>query len=209
MDVTTPRLLRVAYASDTDTGSDTAPAATPDADGRGWRLNSVRWSGDPLDAENDAFKGLSAAIEAECGPWNAAARRLVKDYFAWVDASVEAARTELEARLAPYRGLFGYRDFRFSAPRPLPRAHLPISGHAAERVDVAFFPGGGRCVAFVGRGTMSPRRDAERRAALTRAGVAVLDITGSEDFAAILRTGEPFWAGEVLPCGPLLPRVSF
>lgn len=203
------RSMIVPYAADTP--AQAALRADIDVSGRGWRLNSAPMAGDPVMAEGDVFGAVAARTADACGPWNMADKRLVARYFTWVDESVEAARAQIEPQLAALRGLFSYRDFRFSAPRPLPRAHLPLgdatAGHVA--VEIAFLPGNGRILALLGRGRVTPRREAERRERLLAAGIEIIEI-GQADEALFVRLTAPapsFWAGEVLPCGPLRPAV--
>lgn len=209
MDTTMTGPMIVPYAA--DTLAQATCRATVDVAGRGWRINSAPLGGDPVMADGDVFAAVGAQITEECGPWNMAAQRVVARYFAWIDESVEAARADIEPQLAVYRGLFSYRDFRFSAPRPLPRAYLPLEGENAGdvEVEIAFLPGDGRIVALLGRGRMTLRRENERRERLVASGVEIVAIeqAGAEMFARLAAPQRPFWAGEVLPCGPLRPAM--
>ncbi|MFC7398330.1 hypothetical protein ACFQU1_14115 [Chelatococcus sp. GCM10030263] len=194
------------------------PCAVVEVAGRGWRLNSARMEAQPAQVGEDVFAALRGEVEAGTGPWDQAGKRLIASYFDWVERIVEADRIEIEEKLAPYQGLFSYRDFRFSAPRPLPRAHLlapadpgkPAGREDFIRVDMAFFPGRGRIVALTSSRELTPRKNAERRARLTGAGIELhaLETAGSDDalFAAIVGA-EPFWTGDALPCSPLRPAV--
>jgi hypothetical protein len=194
------------------------PCAVVDPAGRGWRLNSARIEAQPTQVGEDVFAALRGEVEAGTGPWDQAGKRLIARYFDWVDMIVEDSRAEIEEKLAPYQGLFSHRDFRFSAPRPLPRAHLlapadpdkPAGRDDFIRVDIAFFPGRGRIVALTSSRELTPRKNAERRARLAGAGIELhaLETAGSDDalFAAIVGA-EPFWRGDALPGGPLRPAV--
>jgi hypothetical protein len=194
------------------------PCAMVDVAGRGWRLNSARIEAQPAQVGEDVFAALRGEVEAGTGPWDQAGKRLIARYFDWIEKIVEDSRTQIEEKLALYQGLFSYRDYRFSAPRPLPRAHLlapvdpekPAGRDDFVRVDMAFFPGRGRTIALISSRELTPRKTAERRARLTGAGIELhaLDMAGSDDalFAAIAGA-EPFWMGDALPCGPLRPAV--
>ena len=65
----------------------------------------------------DYLKGL-------CRPWDNLAAGFVDTYFRVLSEVVDEHRNALAERLAPYAGLYDYRDWLFSAPKPLPRAHL-------------------------------------------------------------------------------------
>jgi hypothetical protein len=95
----------------------------------------------------DYLKGL-------CRPWDKVATQFLDAYCAFVSGLIEEQREALAARLEPYAGLYKPSDWFFSAPKPLPRAHLhaPQEGHARSatgaidaagfvRVDFAFWLG--------------------------------------------------------------------
>jgi len=143
-------------------------------------------------------------------------------YFRFLSDVIEEQRDDLAARLAPYAGLYDYRDWLFSAPKPLPRAHLhaPQDGAAAGapfgaadfvRVDFAFWLGD-RLVAVQSAGSaLTPKKAREQTDRLRLAGVEVVpfspgDLAGGkarEFFGRILGSlAQSFWNGDVLPAGP-------
>lgn len=181
---------------------------------KGLRLNSA--ATDAPAGVKDDFAAVAEWTASLCGVWDGAARRAVAHYFQAVEDAVEARRDELTGRLARYEGLFDYSDFRFSAPRPLPRAHLfapPGDGRAGTvgdfvRVDLAWFPGAGRVTALLSRTATAPplRRTDTRIERLKAAGVEVgwlEDFSTAASFDGMLApmAGGSFLDGEILPCG--------
>jgi hypothetical protein len=164
---------------------------------------------------HDYLKGL-------CRPWDNLATQFLDAYFRFLSEVIEEQRDALAERLAPYAGLYDYRDWLFSAPKPLPRAHLhaPQDGAAAGapfgaadfvRVDFAFWLGD-RLVAVQSAGSaLTPKKAREQTDRLRLAGVEVVpfspgDLAGGkarEFFGRILGpSGAAFWDGDVLPAGP-------
>jgi len=178
------------------------------------RLNSH--AGDPLPAagdDADPLLPLRLQLIRGCDLWNATARRFVEHYLNFAAALVEAGRADIEAGGATASGLFSYTDFVFSAPRPIPRAHLPVAGtgDAAERVavDFAFWTGEHFVAVVIGPPRLLPaqlRRQRERLAAAGHGLVTALPATAQDWrllFAQLLpEDRQPFWRREVLPCGP-------
>jgi hypothetical protein len=163
----------------------------------------------------DYLKGL-------CRPWENPATQFIDAYFHFLTEVIEEQRDVLAERLAPYAGLYDYRDWLFSAPKPLPRAHLHAphdgmaqgaSANAADfvRVDFAFWLGD-RPVAVQSAGSaLTPKKAREQTDRLRLAGVEVVpfspgDLAGGkarEFFGRILGpAGAAFWEGDVLPAGP-------
>ena len=163
----------------------------------------------------DYLKGL-------CRPWDNVSTRFLDAYFQVVSDVIEEQRSFLSERLAPFAGLYDYKDWFFSAPKPLPRAHLhaPPEGSAAgaiggaaefARVDFAFWLGD-RIVAAQSPGSfLTPRKATEQADRLRMAGVEVVpfgpaDLQGSKagDFFQSLLgpSALSFWDDEALPAGP-------
>ncbi|MGE3149643.1 MAG: hypothetical protein AB7K04_11315 [Pseudorhodoplanes sp.] len=164
----------------------------------------------------DDFAAISDWTIDRCGVWDRTARRTLALYFRAVEDAVEASRDVLTEKLSRYEGLFTHADFRFSAPLPLPRAHLfaPIEGMCEGatddfvRVDLAFFPGGGRTVACLSRTASfgSPKQNRITRLKAVGIEIAWLeDLSAADAFGAILSpmSGVSFFDGETMPCGLL------
>jgi len=162
----------------------------------------------------DYLKGL-------CRPWDNLAAGFLDAYFRFLSDVIDEQRDVLGERLAAYAGLYDYRDWLFSAPKPLPRAHLHApqdagaagtSGGPAEfvRVDFAFWLGD-RLVAVQSAGSaLTPKKAREQTERLCMAGVEVVslsppDLAGGKDrslFTRILGSSATFWDKDVLPVGP-------
>lgn len=70
-------------------------------------------------------------LQSLCGVWQGPPKTFLEAYFAAVKREIAANSEELSDRIAGLDGLAGIDDFVFSAPLPLPRAHL----HLAPRSD--------------------------------------------------------------------------
>lgn len=145
-----------------------------------------------------------------CDQWAKRPRQFVSLYFRFIDGVIAADRAAIEAHVRRFGGLFTAEDYGFSALRPLPRAHLAVTGGKTVRVDFAFWTGV-RLVAVdvtgdEARGTAWQ----ERARQLEAAGVQRLEIAGAaiaKDDPALLRDALPpefaaFWRGEPLPSSP-------
>jgi hypothetical protein len=194
--------------------------ATP---GETLRLNAQAL--DPLPQDASTAEQLAALEQQALIPfpvWDRPSRALVTAYFALIPALIEENREAIERKLQPFAGLYRPEDYAFSAPRPLPMAHLFAppeipTGDEGDyvAVDLAFWLAE-RIVAFGGdAATASPRRRREREERLARAGitfvsVASTDRTGPLDmiFRRTLRDGAlRFWDYHGLPSSPFLPRI--
>jgi|GEM_PF-1624734 len=191
------------------------------------RLNNSRHvaagASAPAGRGGEPFAAIKEQLIAWCGPWNGLCRRFLEHYFAAVEGAIETAREELSRRLAPFEGLFTYRDWRFSAPKPLPRALLPLPTHEGGspgsadthvRVEIAFWLGDRLIAVQSEPSPLTPRLAAEQKARLAAAGVACVGFSAADlagDAALIERIlGElwpAFWSGETLPAGPFRPEV--
>lgn len=164
----------------------------------------------------DYLKGL-------CRPWDNLSTQFLEAYFQFAADVVEEQREVLSERLAPYAGLYNYTDWFFSAPKPLPRAHLyaPPEGGAGSsaadfaRVDFAFWLGDRLVAALSSQSFLTPKKAKEQIDRLRLAGVQVVpfaaaDLAGGKArdlFTRLLGPSVAFWQGEMLPSGPF--RTSF
>jgi hypothetical protein len=156
---------------------------------------------------------LHEHLETLGRPWDKLARLFLDAYFAWIAAAITAAEDELRARAAASGGLFAPEHWSFSAPRPLPQAHLPPGEDAPVRVDFAFWDGA-RLIAVELDGGGSPRQARrDELARLEAAGVILVRVSGAElqrEGERLLATLLPppfqrFWDGVTLPSGPFGP----
>jgi hypothetical protein len=193
------------------------------------RLNNSRYHFDAAGSRagpgTEPFEAIRQHLIGLCGPWSGLPQRFLGYYFGEVESIIEEAREDLLRRLMPYEGLFTHRDWRFSAPKPLPRAFLPLPDSEASppataatfvRVELAFWLGDRLLVMQSEPSPLTPRAATEQAARLTRAGIAVVTY-GAADLvpgnraliARILGERRPaFWSGEVLPAGPFRPAVA-
>jgi hypothetical protein len=174
---------------------------------------------DERDLIKDYLKGL-------CRPWDNLATQFLDAYFQTISDVLEEQRDVLSGRLAPYAGLYDYKDWFFSAPKPLPRAHLHAppdggatspAGGAADfvRVDFAFWFGDRLVAAQSAQGALTPKKAREQTDRLRLGGVEVAtfgpaDLTGAKArdlFTRILGSSLAFWDGEALPSGPFRPSL--
>ncbi len=160
---------------------------------------------------------LKRDSQRRCDLWNKRQKRFLDCYFEFVAGHVEDHRDSLLQSIAAFGDLYRYGDWMFSAPRPLPRAHLhaphgtaatPFDPASMVGVDFAFWTGGGLlAIDLVGSETRGPR-DKARRERLQGAGIAVVEMPQSAlldapAFAELLPASfHRFWQGQVLPCGP-------
>lgn len=194
------------------------------------RLNSGAWAfATPPDllrlaSTEERLDFLRDHLKTLCGLWDKLPRLFLDRYFRAIAATVEVNRETLLMALGASRGLFDYRDWSFSALRPLPRAHLPLLPDTAAngsepassvRVDIAYWTGQGLvAVELVGTTThdRTRHRGLER---LRRSGIEVIEIAVVE----LEREGEravaehlapllaEFWRGERLPSSPFRPTA--
>lgn len=164
---------------------------------------------------------LREALRRLCRPWDRLALRFIDAYFHHVAQAIAAERHRLEARLAPFAGLYRVEDWLFSAPLPLPRAHVcaPWAVEAPPEarfvaVDFALWLGDRLAVALPVEDGLAPMKARERLDRLARAGIAVTRYAMSELgapgplFQDLL--GGPiarFFDSEIVPSGPLRPTA--
>lgn len=185
--------------------------------GSSLRLNSH--STDPLPApglEPDLLQPVREHLIRLSDVWSGPATRFVTGYFAAVQAMVEAHGASIEAQGITRGGLYRASDFVFSAPRPLPRAHLhaPLAGGSAEdaaafvRVDFAFWTGAQFVAVEPGPPRLLPNAMRERRQRLAAAGIVTIEQlpTLPAEWESLMQQllppgCSPFWIGETLPQG--------
>jgi hypothetical protein len=206
-------------------GALAAPAGSTVAVAVPGRMLRINNAGLDLPALGIGEPELSAAervadyLTRLAGAWNKPAARFIERYFAFLDRLIATHRTELEAKLAPFDGLFAPEDFIHSAPLPLPRACLfaPVEPHGGEpmpadyvQVDFAFWLGAAPVALLAAPSPLTPGAARRRDERLAAAGVTVFAF-GAADladpgfglFARILgEQGCRFWEGESLPSAP-------
>jgi hypothetical protein len=179
----------------------------------------VRMTGVP-----ERFEFLREHLKSLCGVWDKLSRLFLDAYFAHVLSVIAAHGPQLEAAAAAAGGLFAPTDWCFSAPRPLPQAHLlaPPEGAADPRdpaylvkAEIAFWTGDG-LLAVEPVGSATPRRQRrDELARLGRSGVTVIEVPGGElqrDGASLLARLLPtsfaaFWEGVDFPSSPFGPQL--
>jgi len=153
---------------------------------------------------------LEDHIAGFCDQFARRPRQFLALYFRFIAETVRTDRAAIDAKVKPFGGLFTADDFGFSALRPLPRAHLPVTDGKRVRVDFAFWTGE-RLVAvdIVGDDARGAAWDA-RRQMLDAAGIQRVEIPAAavaRDDVAVLREHLPreftaFWQGEAMPSSP-------
>lgn len=204
---------------------DAAPAGIPVALARPGVLLRINNAGFDLpppgigEPDRSIAERVAAHLTRLAGGWSAPAIRFIERYFAFLHRQIGAHRAELEAKLAPFDGLFAPEDFIHSAPLPLPRAFLlaPAEPHAGEpapadyvQVDFAFWLGTGVKAAFSTPSSLTPGAARRRDERLAAAGVGIVTYGAADladpEFALFARMlgGEAarFWDGEPLPSAP-------
>ena len=158
---------------------------------------------------------LKELLQSQCGLWDKPARLFLDAYFARITAALGEGAAELAALANAAGGLFTPEDWSFCALRPLPQAHLPLSGGGHVRVDVAFWTGSD-LVAIALKGSASPMKS--RVAELGRvaaAGVVLVEVPalglqhdGERLLARVLpQPFQKFWQGVTLPSSPFGPAT--
>jgi len=159
-------------------------------------------------------------------PWDKTGATLVERYFETIDGLIEAHAPELDEKLAPFAGLFARADWLYSAPRPLPRAHVfapagPVAAASLSPddfvlVDFAFWLGESLVVLTARQSNLTPKKARERAERLQVAGIRHVaygaDDLGAEVaprfFTEALAPVLPrFWEGDPVPAGPFRSRA--
>jgi hypothetical protein len=156
-------------------------------------------------------------LQSLCGVWEGPPKAFIENYFTAARRALAANGEELAARVADLAGLATADDFVFSAPLPLPRAHLHLAPRSdapvvrsedVVRVDFAFWTGTRLLAVDIDTGaTPTPK---ERRAwqCVADYGIDTLRVKP----AALADAAEPadilgidflrFWDGDPLPRTP-------
>jgi hypothetical protein len=141
-------------------------------------------------------------------------RRFLDNYFDFIAARIEAERDSLEERLAWSGGLFGHRDWAFSALRPLPRAApAEIASGKARPVqpvsDFAFWTGEEALLVAIRATGAAPAAGDAAGLPVRTISLTPGDLAASESLFTTERFGGAFtnfWEGEDCPAGPYRPR---
>lgn len=130
----------------------------------------------PLDLIKDRLKSF-------CRPWDRLSLQFLDGYFEHIANMLRVHQGAITTKLAPFLGLYAVDDWAFSAPKPLPRAHLYASRNTGSahwdvddfvQVDFAFWLGD-RIVALLSQPeVLTPARAGERLARLEQVGVTVV-----------------------------------
>jgi hypothetical protein len=152
---------------------------------------------------------LQDHLTGYCDIWRKPQKLFLDRYFDFIAATVRDAETILSENLEKFGGLYNYRDWALSAPRPLPRALLRTAGSYTP-VDFAFWFNCRVVVALLA-GTGTPTKaDRARRATLESASIEIADISVQalqRDGVNYLNNVFPadfgqFWTGEIIPSSP-------
>jgi hypothetical protein len=170
----------------------------------------------PLNLVKDRLKGL-------CRPWDRLSLQFIDGYFEHISNMIRVHQDAITTKLAPFIGLYAAEDWAFSAPIPLPRAHLYASRNTGSadwdiadfvQVDFAFWLGDRMVVVLSQPAVLTPARARERLARLEQAGVTAIHFSAENlsrsptalfqhvigDFGALLES-----AGAV-PISPFRPQ---
>jgi hypothetical protein len=190
-------------------------AATP------LQLNNAAFPAFPASPGAKVLDILQANIRQSCGTWNKLSHAFCEAYFAYLSAQIEADLPSLKRRAEPFAGLFAPADWLYSAPRPLPRAHVFAPGDKATgtdadyvQVDFAFWLGARLSVGIAAPGLLTPSRAKARDERLSRAGIATAhftarDLATPEAFFERILGAPPahYWNREPIPVGPFRPAA--
>jgi len=162
-------------------------------------------------------------LQSLCGVWQGPPKTFIDNYFAAAGRALAAQQDALASQVSGLAGLAGVDDFIFSAPLPLPRAHLHLAPRADAPtvktedvvcVDFAFWTGTRLlAVAMETGATQTPKQrrawerigaygiDTLRLAPGSLAQASLSDVLG-EDFAR-------FWDDDPIPRTPFRgPRIA-
>lgn len=186
------------------------------------RLNNAPWV---LNAQTTAGLSVTEILRAHvrqmCRPWDKTAQAFVETYFDHLLNELDRD-TSLRERCGTFANLYEPLDWLYSAPRPLPRAHLYApdgvpTGTESDfvQVDFAFWLGETLTAAVSKDAGLSPAKSRARVERLSRAGInkvvafSVADFADPHHLFADLLDGPPsrYWNQEAVPCGPFRPRL--
>lgn len=151
-----------------------------------------------------------------CDLWRKTQHVFVESYFDFIRHSLDKEQVDLTEDLAPYNGLYTYKDWSFSALRPLPRAHLATETKNFIPMDFIFWTGKTLiAIDIVDFQTSTKARRAELKT-LIRNDVVIISVESAKltrDRDIYLKSILPtpfhqFWNDEVLPQSPFKPKIS-
>lgn len=180
------------------------------------RFNTSRYAGRRPAAGEGPRARVAAYLHGMVPEWDRAGRRFLDAYFSFIDRQFMEWGDEIDRLAAPHGGLFRREDWWFSALKPLPRACLFAASEDREGgpkpLDFVFADGA-EILVFRKYDAIGSRRTSF--AAIGGHGVRVVDFEPSSldehgDFLrrALPATGQRFWEGETLPCGPFDPTLG-
>lgn len=169
------------------------------------RLSTIPLPPDSFPSANDHTArqaALAGWLFGQCGLHAPLRRRFITAYLAWIAARLEEHAPELTSGLARFGELYAPSDWIWAAPRPLPRALVPLAeGYVG--LDIAFWDGSQIIGILLG--------DASAPAGLAEAGVALCRFSTSEmlqgDVQELLTARLPasfqtYWRDAPLPVSP-------
>jgi hypothetical protein len=152
-------------------------------------------------------------LEGFCRPWDKLALQFLDSYFEHIKRELLRHDQTISAKLAPFAGLYAASDWVFSAPKPLPRAHVYAPKRVESdqwdvddfcQVDFAFWLGNRMMVALAQPGTLTPARANDRLHRLEKAEVAVVHFNAT----SLLKDPATLFSGIIGDFGELLDRAG-
>lgn len=175
-----------------------------------------RQLGDPA----DQLEFMLNHLKIHCDLWGKFQKLFLDRYFQFIAAHVEENKAKLGELIKSFGSLYQYRDWMFSALRPLPQSHLNTGGAAYApddliAVDFAFWDKDGGIALYL---ISSPHRNSARQRRYDRleaAGITVVEIEQSclqPDQQSVFDdqlpdTFKTFWKEEPFPSGPFKSDV--
>ena len=153
---------------------------------------------------------------ALCDLWRKTQHVFVEAYFDFIRHSLDKEQIDLTEALAPYNGIYTYKDWSFSALRPLPRAHLPTETKTFIAMDFIFWTGKTLiAIDIIDFQTPTKARRTELET-LIRNDIVIISVESAKlirDRDTYLKLIFPspfhqFWDNEVLPQSPFKPKIS-
>ena len=157
-----------------------------------------------------------------CGTWSKYQRLFVARYFDFIRLRVEEERPALSQMIEAFGNLYEYRDWAFSAPRPLPQAYVyapketgstaPPQADDFTAADMAFWTGQNILILDLSDPNSTDPFQQRRHQRVKNAGIdilalppAVLDDDNNRAFRALLpQSFQNFWHGELAPSRPFV-----
>jgi hypothetical protein len=172
--------------------------------------------------DDDPLTNLRRSLSRHCDPRRRSHHAFLDRYFRFVADHVDDHHDELAAKLEPFGDLFQCRDWAYSAPMPLPRAHLhapgseePFGPDTLIPVDFAFWIGGNAIAVEIQGGSTPPAATTTRHERLRRSGIRIVAFSNDTLLPANQSGFENalpddlrwFWRDLTLPTGPLKPAA--